>query len=38
MSYENFLSSQVKRHAIMTYKHGTYELSHKLPNGVGLGP
>ena len=27
-----FLSPQVKRCAIITYKHGIYELSHELSN------
>ena len=32
MFYQIFLSPQVKRWAIITYKHGTYELPHDLPN------
>ena len=32
MFYQTFLSPQVKRCAIITYKHGIYELPHKLPN------
>ena len=28
MFYQIFLSPQVKRYAIITYKHGIYELSH----------
>ena len=28
----NFLSRQVKGWAILTYKHGIYELPDKLPN------
>ena len=37
MFYQIFLSPQVKRFAIITYKHGTYELPHQLPNKVRLG-
>ena len=29
-----FLSPQVKRCAIIAYKHGIYELPHRLPNEV----
>ena len=36
MFYQIFLSLQVKRWAIMTYKHGIYELSHELPNDLKL--
>ena len=32
----NFLSPQVKRWAIITYKHGIYELPHKLSNDLRL--
>ena len=32
MFYKIFLSLQVKRWAIITYKHGIYELPHELPN------
>ena len=32
MFYQFFLSQQVKRCAIVTYKHGVYELIHELPN------
>ena len=32
MFYQTFLSPQVKRCAIITYKHGIYEFSHELPN------
>ena len=32
MFYQILLSPQVKRQEIVTYKHGIYELSHKLPN------
>ena len=31
-----FLSPQVKRYAIITYKYGIYELPHELPNDWGL--
>ena len=31
-----FLSPQVKRCMIITYKHGIYELPHKLPNDLRL--
>ena len=34
MIYQIFLSQQVKRWAIITYKHGIYELPHELPNDV----
>ena len=30
------LSSQVKRCAIITYKHDLYELPHELPNDLRL--
>ena len=36
MLCQMFLSPQVKRCAIITYKHGVYELPHALPNGLGL--
>ena len=36
MFYQIFLSPQVKRWAIITYKHGIYELPHKLPNDLRL--
>ena len=32
MFYQIFLSPQVKRCAIITYKHGIYESSHDLSN------
>ena len=32
----NFLSLQVKRCAIITYKHGIYDLPHYLPNDLRL--
>ena len=31
-----FLSKQVKRRAIITYKYGIYELPHELPNDLRL--
>ena len=34
MFYQIFFSPQVKRCAIITYKHGVYELPHELPNYV----
>ena len=36
MFYQIFLSPQVKRWAIITYKHGIYELPHELPNNLRL--
>ena len=36
MFYQIFLSTQVKRSAIITYKHGIYELPYKLPNYLRL--
>ena len=36
MFYQVLLSPQVKRWAIITYKHGIYELPHKLPNDFRL--
>ena len=36
MFYQIFFSPQVKRIAIITYKHGIYELPHELPNDLGL--
>ena len=35
MFYQIFLSPQVKRWVIITYKHGIYELPHELPNAAG---
>ena len=32
----NFLSPQVKRCTIITYKHGVYEFPHELPNDLRL--
>ena len=34
--YQIFLSAQVKRCALTTYKHGIYELPHELPNDLKL--
>ena len=34
MFYQILLSPQVKRWAIITYKHGIYELPHELPNDL----
>ena len=34
--YQIFLSSQVKRWVIITYKHGNYVLLHELPNNSRL--
>ena len=34
MFYQTFLSPQVKRYAIITYKHNMYELPHELPNDL----
>ena len=31
-----FLSPQVKRWAIIIYKHGIYELTHELPSNLRL--
>ena len=36
MFYQIFLSPQVKRLAIITYKHGIYELPHELLNNLRL--
>ena len=36
MFYQIFHSPQVKRWAIITYKHGIYELPHELPNDLRL--
>ena len=32
MFYQIFLSPQVKRWTIITYKHGIYKFPHELPN------
>ena len=34
MFYQIFLSPQVKRWMIITYKHGIYKLPHELPNDL----
>ena len=34
MFEEIFVSPQVKQCMIITYKHGIYELPHKLPNDL----
>ena len=34
--YQIFLSTQVKRSAIISNKKGVYELPHKLPNDLRL--
>ena len=36
MLHQIFLSPQVKRMAIITYKHGKCEFPYKLPNDLGL--
>ena len=36
MFYQIFLSPQVKRYAIITYKHGIYELPYELPKNLRL--
>ena len=36
MFYQILLSLQVKRWAIITYKHGIWELRHELPNDLRL--
>ena len=36
MFYQIFFSPQIKRWAIITYKHGVYELPHELPNDLRL--
>ena len=36
MFYQLFLSPQVKQWAIITDKHGIYELPHELPNDLKL--
>ena len=36
MFYQISLSPQVKRWAIITDKHGIYELPHELPNDLRL--
>ena len=36
MFYQIFLSRQVKRWVIITYKNGMYELPYELPNNLRL--
>ena len=36
MFYQTFLSPQVRRHAIITYKYDIYELPQELPNDLRL--
>ena len=36
MFYQIFLSQQVKRWVIITYKNGIYELPQELPNDIRL--
>ena len=36
MFYQIFLSPKVKQYAIITNKHGIYELPHKLRNDLRL--
>ena len=36
MSYQIFLSPQVKSSAIVSNKHGAYELPHELANDLRL--
>ena len=36
MIHQIFLSPQMKRWAIITYKHGIYVLPHELPNDLRL--
>ena len=36
MFYQSFLSPQVKRSAINSNKHGTYELAHEFPKDLRL--
>ena len=36
MFYQIFLAAQMKRCAIIDYKHGIYELPHELPNDLRL--
>ena len=37
MFYQIFRLPEVKRCAIITHKHGVYELPHELPHDVRLG-
>ena len=36
MFYQIFLSAEVNQCAIITYKHGIYQLPHELPNDLRL--
>ena len=36
MFYQTFLSLQVKRSRIITYKYGVYEFLNKFPNDLKL--
>ena len=36
MFYQIFLSPQMKRYAVITYKHEIYDLPHELPNDLRL--
>ena len=36
MFYQIFLSPRVKRWAIITYRHGIYEVPHESPNDLRL--
>ena len=36
MFYQILLSPKVERGAVISNKHGIYELSHKLPNNLRL--
>ena len=36
MFWQIFISPQVKRSAIISYKHGIYELPQELPNNLSL--
>ena len=36
MFYQIFRSPKVKRCAVITYKHGAYELPHEIPNDLRL--
>ena len=36
MFHQIFFSPQVKQCAIITYKHGIYDLPHELPNDLRL--
>ena len=34
MFFQIFYLPQIKQYAIITYKHGIYELPHELPNNL----